>query len=168
VAPLAPAVRTRRSTCSRDSRWRHGGFGLAFALEMIDRRLRDPNAIAALLGTASLGMIPRVGGRKAAPEWQAVEAPGSVAGESYRNVRTSLLFAMRAAKVHCLLVTSAVAGEGKTTTSVNLAGAFGRIGRRVVLIDADMRRPRVHRIFRLSRAPGLSEILQEGALSKKR
>ncbi len=136
------------------------GFGLAFLLELIDRRLRDPATIAALLGTTSLGMIPRVEGHKAPPERQAVDAPGSPAGESYRNVRTSLLFTMRAAKLRCLLVTSAIAGEGKTTTSVNLAGAFGRMGRKVVLVDADMRRPRVHRVFRLPPSPGLSEILQ--------
>ncbi len=136
------------------------GFGLAFALEVIDRRLRDPLAIAALLGTTSLGMVPRVEGRKAPPERQAVDAPGSAAGESYRNVRTSLLFAMRAAKLQVLLVTSAIAGEGKTTTCVNLAGAFGRMGRRVVLVDADMRRPRVHRVLRRTASPGLSEILQ--------
>ncbi len=136
------------------------GFGLALLLELVDRRMRDPVAIAALLGTTSLGVIPRVEGRKAPPERQAVDAPGSAAGESYRNVRTSLLFTMRAAKLRCLLVTSAVAGEGKTTTSVNLAGAFGRMGRKVVLVDADMRRPRVHRVFRLPASPGLAEILQ--------
>lgn len=136
------------------------GFGLAFALELIDGRMRDPAAIAALLGTTSLGMIPKVEISKAPPERQALDAPGSAAGESYRNVRTSLLFTMRAAKLRCLLVTSAIAGEGKTTTSVNLASAFGRMGRRVVLVDADMRRPRVHRVFRIPASPGLSEILQ--------
>ena len=73
-------------------------------------------------------MVPLVETRKAPPERQAVDSPGSAAGESYRNVRTSLLFAMRVAKLHCLLVTSAIAGEGKTTTCVNLAGAFGRMG----------------------------------------
>ncbi len=136
------------------------GFGLALLLELLDRRLRDPEAIAALLGTTSLGMVPIVETRKAPPERQAVDSPGSAAGESYRNVRTSLLFAMRVAKLHCLLITSSVAGEGKTTTTVNLAGAFGRMGRRVIVIDADLRRPRVHRVFRIPAAPGLSEVLQ--------
>lgn len=136
------------------------GFGMAFLLELLDRRLRDPEQIALLLGTTSLGMVPLVEGRKAPPERQAVDSPGSAAGESYRNVRTSLLFAMRTAKLHCLLVSSAIAGEGKTTTCVNLAGAFGRIGRRVIVVDADLRRPRVHRVFRLPAAPGLSEVLR--------
>jgi len=136
------------------------GFGLAFLLELLDRRLRDPEQIALLLGATSLGMVPLVEGRKAPPERQAVDSPGSAAGESYRNVRTSLLFAMRTAKLHCLLVSSAIAGEGKTTTCVNLAGAFGRIGRKVILVDADLRRPRVHRVFRLPASPGLSEVLQ--------
>lgn len=136
------------------------GFGLALLLELLDRRLRNPEAIAALLGTTSLGMVPMIETRKTPPERQAVDAPGSAAGESYRNVRTSLIFAMRIAKLHCLLVTSSVAGEGKTTTCVNLAGAFGRVGRRVILIDADLRRPRVHRVFRIPASPGLSEVLQ--------
>lgn len=136
------------------------GFGMAILLELLDRRVRDPDSIALLLGTTSLGMIPMVDGRDAPPERQAADSPGSVAGESYRNVRTSLLFAMRNSKLRCLLVTSAIAGEGKTTTCVNLAGAFGRMGRRVLLVDADLRRPRVHRVFRLPASPGLSEVLQ--------
>ena len=160
VAPTSPSGPNRRKYLVAGFVLALGaGFGLAVLLELIDRRLRDPVAIAALLGTTSLGMIPRVEGRRAPPERQAVDAPGSPAGESYRNVRTSLLFTMRAAKLRCLLVTSAIAGEGKTTTSVNLAGAFGRMGRKVVLVDADMRRPRVHRVFRLPPSPGLSEIL---------
>lgn len=161
VAPTSPSGPNRRKYLAAGFVLALGaGFGLAVLLELIDRRLRDPEKIAALLGTASLGMIPRVEGRRAPPERQAVDAPGSPAGESYRNVRTSLLFTMRAAKLRCLLVTSAIAGEGKTTTSVNLAGAFGRMGRKVVLVDADMRRPRVHRVFRVPPTPGLSEILQ--------
>lgn len=136
------------------------GFALAFLLELLDRKLRDPEAIALLLGTTSLGMVPLVETRKAPPERQAVDSPGSAAGESYRNVRTSLLFAMRVNKLHCLLVTSAIAGEGKTTTCMNLAGAFGRMGRRVIVIDADLRRPRGHRVFRIPASPGLSEVLQ--------
>ena len=161
IAPTKPAGPNRKKFLVAGFALALGlGFGLAVTLELIDRRLRDPQAIAALLGTTSLGMVPRVEGRKAPPERQAVDAPGSAAGESYRNVRTSLLFAMRAAKLQVLLVTSAVAGEGKTTTCVNLAGAFGRMGRRVVLVDADMRRPRVHRVLHRSASPGLSEILQ--------
>ncbi len=161
VAPISPTGPNRRKYLAAGFVLALGaGFGLAILLELIDRRLRDPDTIAKLLGTQSLGMIPRVEGRKAPPERQAVDAPGSAAGESYRNVRTSLLFTMRATKLRCLLVTSAVAGEGKTTTSVNLAAAFGRMGRKVVLVDADMRRPRVHRVFRLPPAPGLSEILR--------
>jgi Mrp family chromosome partitioning ATPase len=70
------------------------------------------------------------------------------------------MFAMRTRPVHTLLVTSAIAGEGKTTTSANLAATFARMGKRVVIVDADMRRPRLHRVFKLSRAPGVSEILQ--------
>jgi len=161
VAPLYPAGPSKKKYLMAGYVLALGlGFGLAFLLEMIDRRLRDPDTIAKHLGATSLGMIPIAEIRDAPAEQQAVDAPGTAAGEGYRNLRTSLLFAMRAAKIHCLLVTSAIAGEGKTTTSTNLAGAFGVLGRRVILIDADMRRPRVHRVFRLPASPGLSEILQ--------
>jgi succinoglycan biosynthesis transport protein ExoP len=161
VAPLYPAGPSKKKYLAGGYVLALGlGFGLAFLLELIDRRMRDPDAIAKQLGATSLGMIPIAEVRDAPAEQQAVDAPGTAAGEGYRNLRTSLLFAMRASKIHCLLVTSAIAGEGKTTTSTNLAGAFGCLGRRVILIDADLRRPRVHRVFRLPASPGLSEILR--------
>ncbi|HTO06168.1 MAG TPA: polysaccharide biosynthesis tyrosine autokinase [Myxococcota bacterium] len=161
VAPLFPAGPSRRKYLIM-------GWAAAFALgvlaavlrELLDRRVRDTDAVARALGVPVLGMIPQVQDKKVVPEHQTGRATGSVASESYRNLRTSILFAMRNLKLHSILVTSAIAGEGKTTTSVNLSSAFARMGRRVILIDADLRRARVDRVFGIARSPGLSEVLQ--------
>jgi capsular exopolysaccharide synthesis family protein len=161
VAPLWPAGPSRRKYLLLG--WAAAlaaGIGAAVLRELLDRRVRDTDAVARALGAPILGMIPQVEDKKVVPEHQTGRASGSVASESYRNLRTSILFAMRNLKLHSILVTSAIAGEGKTTTSVNLASAFARMGRRVVLVDADLRRARVDRVFGIARSPGLSEVLQ--------
>jgi capsular exopolysaccharide synthesis family protein len=136
--------------------------GLALLREMVDPRVYKPEDATRALGTSYLGSIPLVGATEAERRGLALYA--SPAGEGFRNVRTSLLFASGGSRLRSLLVTSAVAGEGKTTVSTNLAGAFASVGRRVLLIDADMRRPRVDRVLELKRSPGLSELL-DGAVS---
>ncbi len=137
------------------------GVGLALLREMIDARVYDPASAAKALRAPYLGGIPLVGATEAERRGLALYA--SPAGESFRNVRTSLLFASGGARLRTVLVTSAVAGEGKTTVSTNLAVAFASVGRRVLLVDADMRRPRVDRVLELKRSPGLSELL-DGAV----
>jgi len=141
------------------------GAGLAFAylLELLDRRMRDPDRIAHLLGMPTLCVVPLLDVDGAVPERQGGRGPGSLGSERYASLRTALVFAMRHRKIHTLLITSAVAGEGKTTTSANVAAAFAKMGKRVVLVDADMRRPRLHRVFNLTRSPGLSDVLAGAA-----
>jgi succinoglycan biosynthesis transport protein ExoP len=135
------------------------GVGVAILLELLDNRLRDPDRIAQALGMSSLCILPTLSSNAAPPERQAGRGPGLLGSEGYSSLRTALMFAMRAQPFHTLLITSAIAGEGKTTTSANLAAAFARMGKRVVLVDADMRRPRLHRVFNLPRTPGVSEVL---------
>ncbi len=81
--------------------------------------------------------------------------------ESYRVVRTNIQFASLETQVKTILVTSAAPGEGKSTTTANLAIAFAQTGSKVVLIDADLRRPTLHKIFRLSNPVGLTNLLTQ-------
>ncbi len=83
----------------------------------------------------------------------------SSSAESYRKLMTNLMYSSSQPGLHVVVVTSASAGEGKTTTVSNLAVAFAQQGRRVVLIDADLRRARIHDVFALSLAPGLTDVL---------
>ena len=83
----------------------------------------------------------------------------SIAAEAYRLLRTNLLFSLPDGPLHTVLVTSPAPGDGKTTVAANLAIAFAQQGMRVLLVDGDLRRGRVHDLFHMSREPGLSEVL---------
>ena len=86
--------------------------------------------------------------------------PRGPAAEAYRTLRTNLEFASVDEPVRTLLVTSSIPGEGKTTTSSNLAVAFAQAGRRVILLDADLRKPGVHKLFDLPNTSGLTSLLR--------
>ncbi len=85
--------------------------------------------------------------------------PGSAEAESFRGIRT-ILDMSPDGPFRCLLITSALMAEGKTESTVRLAIAFARLGRRVLIIDGDLRRPRIHKVFGLERGPGLAEALE--------
>ena len=150
------------------------GVGLAFLLEGLDNTVRTTEQAQMISGLPSLGMIPL--GSKSAREGpnpkrlviatskEAVELvtqvrPQSQMAESYRALRTSLLLSNLGAPPRVIMVTSALPQEGKTTTSINCAVVLAQKGVRVLLIDADMRRPSIHKTLGMGPHSGLSNVL---------
>ena len=135
-------------------------FGLAFFFEYVDSRIKSPDELTAYLGLASLGMIPALKPNS----WSGHEplisngVPPNFA-EAVRAVRTNVLFSSAEEGSRSLVVTSTGPGEGKTLVATNLAISFAQAGQRVLLIDADMRRPRVHDMFKQRQEPGLSNLM---------
>lgn len=135
------------------------GLALAFLFEYLDDTLKRPDEIERHLGIGVLGVIPKLEG--VTPEEAAMD-PRSAFSEAYRSVRTSLQFSTEAGVPRCLLVTSASAGEGKTTTALTLARNLAQLGRRVLLIDGDLRNPSLHRVLGCDNSIGLSNFLAGG------
>jgi capsular exopolysaccharide synthesis family protein len=134
------------------------GVGLAFFREQLDDTLRDQEDVERLAEAPVLGTVPLFERREEALVLPA-RSPHSRAVEAYRALRYSLGFVTPGAGGHTVLVTSAGPLEGKTTTSLNLAIAAALSGRRVVLADADLRRPSLHRVLGLNGAKGISDVL---------
>jgi capsular exopolysaccharide synthesis family protein len=147
------------------------GIGLAFFVEHLDTSLKGQEDVEKVLGLPILGFVPAI---KAAR--QAAGAPGpagrdlcrelvglhhgrSASAEAFRTIRTGIAFSAAGRKMKRLLVTSPCPREGKTLVSINTAAALARAGARVLLVDADMRRPSVHRAFGLRPTAGLASYL---------
>ena len=152
------------------------GIGLAFLLEGIDNTVRTPEQAQLISGLPSLGMIPlgsrtaaeanptglSVAASKEAVELITISRPQSQMSESYRALRTSLLLTSLGAPPKTILITSALPQEGKTTTSINTATVLAQKGTRVLLIDADLRRPSIHKTLGMGPRAGLSNVLTGG------
>ncbi|MGA8617148.1 MAG: polysaccharide biosynthesis tyrosine autokinase [Candidatus Sulfotelmatobacter sp.] len=154
------------------------GVGLAFLLEGLDNTVRTTEQAQMISGLAPLGMIPlgsRTAREEASPKRlviatskEAVELvtqvrPQSQMAESYRALRTSLLLSNLGAPPKVIMVTSALPQEGKTTTSINCAVVLAQKGIRVLLIDADLRRPSIHKTLGMGPRSGLSNVLTGSA-----
>ncbi|HEX4950046.1 MAG TPA: polysaccharide biosynthesis tyrosine autokinase [Blastocatellia bacterium] len=136
--------------------------GLALFLEYLNDTISSTDEAEKMLQLPALVTIPIVNemrNRKLMPEDLFAADSHSALAESYRQLRTSLMLSTPGRPPKTLLVTSSMPGEGKTTTAVNLAFCLAQIGARVLIIDADMRRPRLHSIFGMSRLQGLSTCL---------
>ncbi|HET6546404.1 MAG TPA: polysaccharide biosynthesis tyrosine autokinase [Rhodanobacteraceae bacterium] len=133
-----------------------GGVLLALLFEHLDDTIKTPDDIERHFGLPLLGIIPST--RKSTPMVE-LENPRSGFAEAYRSVRTALQFSTEKGVPRTLLITSSGAGEGKTTTAVVLAQHFAQLGKRVLLIDADLRNPALHRLLDLDNSEGLTNYL---------
>src|SRR5207248_1374590 len=135
------------------------GIGLAFLWEALDTRVRSAEEIDERLKLPLLGRLPEPAKRLRMENRLAmVDEPTSAGAEAFRMLRTNVDFANLERGAKTIMVTSAVEGEGKSTTAANLAVAFARSGKRVVLIDLDLRRPFVDKFFTANGHPGVTQV----------
>jgi capsular exopolysaccharide synthesis family protein len=140
------------------------GLALCYLFEWWDTSYRGPEDIAQHLDLPVFGHVPRMTQPHEGKVFELVmdQAPKSAAAEAFRTVRTALM--LSATPPRTFTITSPEPGDGKTLILTNLAIAFAKSGQRVLLIDCDLRRPRLRDIFQLPRAAGLSDLLQASDL----
>lgn len=138
-----------------------GGIGLAFGAEALDQSITSQQQVEERLGLPFLGIIPSIERTKdgGAQDLIVHTEPKSAVAECLRAVRTNLLFMSPEKPLRTIMVTSSGPQEGKTTTATSLAVTMTASGNRVLLVDADMRRPRIHRIFGMESRVGLSSLI---------
>ncbi|MFM5907907.1 MAG: GumC family protein, partial [Novosphingobium sp.] len=140
------------------------GIGLAavtvFFKDQFDDSIRVPEDVESKLGMSLLGVVPR---SHSEDPTEALLDPKSPISESYNSLRGSLLYSTAEGLPRVMLVTSAQSSEGKTTSSQAIAAGFARMGKQVLLIDADMRRPSIHRRVDVPNEAGLSTLLTSHA-----
>ena len=140
-----------------------GACAIGFVLAYFDDSLKSPDDLHALIGLPTLGVITRmkpVRGEREMDRLETLRQPRSTVAESYRALRTNVEFASIDDPIRTLLVTSASEAEGKSVTAANLAIVFAQNGRRVLLIDADLRRPGIDTLFNASNVNGLTTVLR--------
>ena len=158
-------------------------IGYAMLREMNDTSIKSANDLRTYIELEDIGTIPDMwSGRgrhrlklrhksgQTADDQDPISAcivtqhdPKSPVAEAYRSLRTNFQFATLRKASKTIMITSSLPGEGKTTTAVNFAVSMSDLGKRVVIVDTDLRRPNVHRALRMQRGPGLADVLQEKA-----
>ncbi len=165
------------------------GFGLIFLVDYLDRTIKDPEDVKTILKVPALGIIPSTdaklqnssyynpyygygygSGKNKKPKDKNPDIkrdierinfidPESHFSENYRTIRTSILLSIPEKSPKIVSVSSAQPSEGKTATTINLAISFSQLGKRILIIDGDMRKPRIHKIFKIKNSLGLSSYL---------
>ncbi len=138
------------------------GLGVAFTIDFVDDALRTKEDVErAAPDVAVLGTVPTIAAwsKKGGPTVVTLTDPTSAAAECYRSLRTSLQFAAATGELRTVLVSSPAAAEGKTSTVANLGVTLARAGQRVVLVSADLRRPRLASFFGLDERVGLTSVV---------
>jgi polysaccharide biosynthesis transport protein len=138
-----------------------GGIALAFFFEYLDNTVKTPDDLERHFNLPYLGPIPNFDMKPEDPTRDLIvlTAPKSSVSESFRGLRTNILFSSAKQVPKVILITSSAAQEGKTMVASNLAVTMAQSGGKTLVLDCDMRRPRVHKIFNALREPGMSNIL---------
>lgn len=134
-----------------------GGVGLAFVVEYLDTTVKDREDAERSVGAPVLATVPRIDTH--GQELYLERDPQSVAAEAFRKLRTAIQFLGVDHAVKVLLVSSPFAREGKTTTALNLANAYAQAGLRTLIVEADLRRPTLHKVFPTDGQRGLTTAL---------
>jgi succinoglycan biosynthesis transport protein ExoP len=129
------------------------GIGLAFFIEYLDTSVKTIDDVERTFQAPVVGVIPQNIG------YLLEEGPESKHAEAYRVLRTNLLFSRKDEMLSTIVVVSAGAGEGKSTTTINLATVFAQAGSRVLIVDSDLRRPTLHKLFKVANNLGLTNYL---------
>jgi capsular exopolysaccharide synthesis family protein len=129
------------------------GVGLAFFIEYLDTSVKTIDDVERTFAAPVLGVIPQNIG------YLIEEGNESKHAEAYRVLRTNLLFSRRDEKLNTIVIVSAGAGEGKSTTTINLSTVFAQSGNRVLIVDSDLRRPTLHKLFKVANNLGLTNYL---------
>ena len=145
------------------------GVAAALLIDILDRSLKTISDVKGMFGYTLVGLIPQyatVGGPEAEAEADGVSpriiianSPRSIVNESYQMLRANLKFLSSDKELQSLVITSSVPGEGKSEVSANLAAAMAQVGRRVLIVDADMRNPSQHHLWGLVNQAGLSNVI---------
>lgn len=142
------------------------GIGSSFIAESLERRFVNIEDVEKYLQIPIVGIIPHYNGnaKKGSYNLAVLQNPYSDIADCYRNLRINVNMKLYAKKQSSssLLVTSAIPGEGKSTTSANLAISFAQLGKKVLIVDTDLRRPAIHKYFNLTNEFGLADILIDG------
>jgi capsular exopolysaccharide synthesis family protein len=148
------------------------GVGLGFFFEYLDNTIKTSEEVEHLIRLPSFGMVPEISFEKSRQlergkiypvELITFGHPRSMLSEVYRNIRTSILLSFSERPPKSLVISSPNSMEGKTTTAVNMAIAFSQLGAPVLIVDGDMRKPRIHKLFNESNRVGLSSFLSGNA-----
>src|ERR1019366_6814139 len=129
------------------------GVGLAFFIEYLDTSVKTIDDVERTFQAPVLGVIPQNIG------YLLEEGAESKHAEAYRVLRTNLLFSRKGENLNTIVIVSAGAGEGKSTTTINLSTVFAQAGNRVLIVDSDLRRPTLHKLFKVANNLGLTNYL---------
>jgi capsular exopolysaccharide synthesis family protein len=140
------------------------GFGIALLMQTMDNKIQTITDVEGFLGVPFIGGVPYWlhGGLEKSIRPIVTEENSTGAVEAYRALRTNLLASLAKLNENLLIVTSADSREGKTLTVLNLAILVAQMGKRVLLVDMDLRRGRLHRSLGLEREPGMTDVLKDG------